>query len=213
MPYLNPFLKLVVQGSLGSVEVFSYSLHLIGSANPAPATVPQAVVDAVAAFHGSALVGSTAIVRTIKLNLIGENGKYVSDTTVQEDLESPYIAGQGPNQYPMQVALAMSLLATKERGKASKGRFYLPMPGTLLEGPNWTMPLATAQIYLEALQTFVEDLNDAVGSWRVGLVSNVGIGAESVVTRVRVGHALDTIRSRRNKVPEAYTEGPIAPLP
>lgn len=209
MPYARPFLKLVLQGELGVSEVFSYGLHLVGGPIAPINTIPQGVIDACEEFHDSGVIGSIAVLKTIKMNLIGEDGRYVDDDTTLYDFPGQGIVPSPTAKQAMQIATVVSLQAAADRGLASKGRFYIPAPAAGPQSPEMTMAQTDQLAVVTAGRTFINALNAASGDWQVGLVSNVGAGREREVTRVRVGRAFDTIRSRRNKVTEEYITQPI----
>jgi hypothetical protein len=56
--------------------------------------------------------------------------------------------------------------------------------------------------------TWLKAINAALGAWQIGVVSNLGVGAQELVTNARFGRVLDTIRSRRDKFTEDYALGP-----
>lgn len=211
MPYVRPFLKLTLSGTLGVSEQFSYGLHMIGPVAEAPDEVPQAVIDACATFFPFTSA-SNAHLKTIKLNAIGVDGKYLNDTTVFYDFPGQGLAGTGSPRYPYQIALACSLMSTADRGRASKGRFYVPSPAFAAGASDMTLTTIDRDNVLAILVAFINALNDATEPFEVGLVSNLGTGRESIVSRVRVGVVFDTIRSRRNKIPENYGAAAVVEL-
>lgn len=212
MVYAAPHLRLVLSGTLYDVEGFSFGLNLIGGGS-APSEVPQAVIDACTAYFTAVNIDNSAVLRTIKLNLIGTDGRYASDSdTVVHDYPLPGIAGIGTQNPPPQIALAVSLMTNKQRGRASKGRFYLPLP-TLPVGSDGMLTSANALSYAEPTAVFINDLNEALPEFTVGVVSDIGTGAQSAVTGVRVGRVYDTIRSRRRSLPEAHVESTTAVVP
>lgn len=205
MPYVQNHLRLVAQGTLGTAEIFSFGLHLIATpVAAAPTEVPDEVVDAFATFFDSGLMGSNAKLTTLKLNEIGTDGRYVGESTVLYDYPAPGVGSNSAYKYPLQVSLAVGLTTSRSRGRASKGRFYLPSPVQPLENENGYISATSAQGVMTATKTLLLALNDALDPWQVGLVSNLGGGNQATVTGVRVGRVLDTIRSRRNKLEENY---------
>lgn len=215
MTYIRPFLRLVVGGQLHTLEQFAFGVNLVADDVPAggaPSTVPQAVIDAVQSYVTSPQVMcSSATVRYIKLNLIGTNGRYVSDsdTVVVDGLS---FTGTVQNTFPPQIALAISLRTDKQRGRAHAGRYYLPAPAGNIQADGG-MSTSAQSTHLIAAHAFLVGLNAALspgsapaGGWSVGVVSNVGTGAEEVVRKVRVGHLYDTMRSRRESLAERYEE-------
>lgn len=106
---------------------------------------------------------------------------------------------------PTQIAIAISIWAgTRTNGTPMKGRFYLPAPshsalaghGVLL-GPTQTEITNNMSGFLAALNT----------AGHVPSVWSKKEGRLNYVTKVRVGSKVDTMRSRRNAIPETYQEG------
>jgi hypothetical protein len=215
MPYAS-HLRVTMAGDLSSgtgpvLEQFSYRLNL---SNPTAALASDSnrfsgdgaadvAADAVA-FHGrvGSRIGSMARLTEVKMASIGPDGKYTAD---------PFIVavdqrGGGPNQitHAPQVSLAVSL-TTERRGSSGRGRFYLPVPSTLI-GTNLIIdPIERDQVQASVAQ-FLQDLNNwpltDSGDPRVVIASTKGFNSN--VTGVRVGLVLDTIRSRRNNIVEGY---------
>jgi hypothetical protein len=67
-----------------------------------------------------------------------------------------------------------------------------------------------AQYVAMGVNTLLNSLNAALDPWRLSVISNVRDGAVRPVTHVQVGRVIDTLRSRRTSIPEAYVTG--APL-
>ena len=210
MAYRQNFLRLVVSGTLYNDEQFSWSLSLIqgiGGTAPAPDEVRSEVVDAITAFwRWPGLISKFANITTIKLNEIGPDGRYVNPETVLEEIEGGLVGVADSVIYPPQVALVVSLDTAIRRGRAHAGRFYLPLPGSPLLSSG-TLSAADQLSYVTQATSFVEQLNDAMQPWQVGVVSDIGPGAQQRVTSLRVGRVLDTMRSRRRSLDEAYVQG------
>lgn len=216
MAYPAPFLRLVASGTLFGVESWSWSLSLVPNFpgdGDVPDSVPNGVVTAVSAFHASVHVASSAArLNTLKLNLIGEDGRYVNQgETVLHDYGTPGVPGFTVPAYPAQVSLAVTLRTARSRGRAHAGRFYLPNPTTPLVAADGRISVQTATDIANAAETMLQAINTAVDGYYVGVASDVGAGAFEEVTGVAVGRTLDTIRSRRTSIPEAYVEVPLAP--
>lgn len=208
MTYPHRFLRLVASGTLYDVETFSWGLSLAPDfpSDPAPSAVPQGVIDAVVDFHTDAsITHAQAKLTMLKLNEIGEDGRYASDAdTVLHEFETP-VAGAITSYSPAQCATAITLATAKTRGRASKGRFYIPtgkMPASngLLSTTDQGQIASAATAMLNALHV-------ALPGWRVAVMSNIGTGDSEFVTNVRVGRVVDTMRSRRRNLPEEYYDG------
>lgn len=210
MTYLRPFLRLVAIGRLFGVEDFSFSMALAPTAvspgNP-PSEVPTALVTAFQDFWGSAPISNSARLVTLKLNEIGTNGRYTGDETVLYDFAAGAgLPGTAPTQVWAQLAYCVSLETDAARGRAHAGRFYLPMVSK-----NPTTNGAMSQGDVEAIRDVTDDLLDAINAavpgYQLAITSDLGSGTERYVTNARYGRVMDTIRSRREKIPEDYIQG------
>ncbi len=206
MTYPAPFLRLVASGRLFGVEDWSVGLSLIPnftSGPDAPPEVPQRIVDASQAFWTSNVFASTATLTTLKLNLIGPDGRYVGSDTVSHEY-AVQLQGGGANILPPQIALVASLRSGARRGLAHAGRIFLPAPSVGISQSAGTTTDADARRVQAGVQTWLNEVNAALPQWRVGIASKVGAGQFRAVETVTVGIALDTVRSRRGKFVEKY---------
>jgi hypothetical protein len=215
MVYPSNLLRLVVLGRLyGPAEQFSFSLHLrpLGDPDDSPFGVPDGIIDGLRALWATQpLISAAPSITSVKLNLIGPNGRYVRDHTIEEIIDPPITSTSTARQIP-QVALAVTLLTGAERGRASRGRFYLPAPNVALEDDG-RISQASALAIAEACSDFLVAVNTAVPNWRVCVASEVGTGQTRDVLRVGVGRVLDTIRRRRNELDENRQEVSVPMLP
>jgi hypothetical protein len=206
MTYAQKFLRLVSSGTLYGVEQFSWSLSLIDveeSASP-PTVVPPAVIAAISTYHSSMSTSITqeAKLKTIKLNEIGVDGRYTRPNTVRHDLTVPL--GGGSGGYPIaQSSICVSLATPIARGHAHAGRFYLP-PSTYANGADGCLTSTAVNGISQATKTMLEAVNASLAPFKVAVMSNVGMGTYQIVTAIKLGRVVDTIRSRRTKLPEAY---------
>jgi hypothetical protein len=161
----------------------------------------------VIAFHTNAAsrIGDNAKITQVKLARIGPDGKYNGDPFFDDGLFVPGAAGG--NNHPPQVALACSM-QTARRGPSGRGRIFLPAPQiAVLAGTG----LGDAAVILgvrDAFATLITNINNKAGidanASQVVVASSKGYNTD--VTTVRVGRALDTIRSRRTSLDEKYTD-------
>lgn len=211
MTYSVPHLRLVVSGGIYGVDRFSWGLSFMRNFDPdavAPEEVPQGVIDAITTFHSANVIGISngATLDTIKLNEIGEDGRYLNrGDTVMYEFETP-VPGPSTNRVAPQIALAITLRTNKRRGRAHAGRFYVPLP--TLGVSAGVIPEANQTSIAAAATTMIEDIHEALPGWRCAVMSDIGTGTQEVVTHVAVGRVLDTIRSRRNAFTEEYVDGP-----
>lgn len=210
MAYPLPFLRLVVSGTLYGVEGFSYGMTFINDngTGTAPSEVPAGVVTALNTFHTRAgLISNTAKMTTVKLNLIGTDGRYVDQgDTVLYDWATP-VGGAASFYPPPQIALAVTLRTGARRGLASRGRFYLPTPGFTVEQGTGQLSETNTTTVLGHVNSLVSALETALPGWDLGVVSQVREGRQRAVEHIEVGRTLDTIRSRRTSIPERYAIG------
>lgn len=104
---------------------------------------------------------------------------------------------------PLQTALCVSLSSARP-GATGRGRFFLPWQNYAAVGPDFRLTQAAATEVAQDASALINQVN-ALGQ---PCVINSSKGTNSVVNRVRVGLVLDTMRSRREKVPEGYIIGP-----
>ncbi len=210
---VEPHLRLTAAGEFQSGssspwEIWSWRLNLHGSANVALYKTQEIAEDFatdIQAFHVSAgaRISSACVLREVKLAHIGADGRYVSDPIIIDRNARGSVSGM-PNA--PQIALAVSL-DTERRGASGRGRFYMPgFSGSANPTTGRIEPFVADQA-ASAAQTMLNAVNnlpsvDGLASPRVVIVSSKGF--VSPVTSVRVGQVLDTIRSRRNAIGEAY---------
>ena len=216
MPYPGQFHRLVMIGKIYA-EDFNITLSIVPSAlgELGMPAVDQATLDAVAADvgpwfangHGYGGFGFSSIIslRTIKLNRIGTDGRYVDAVAMEKDMGSQ--VGQSAALHPPQNALVVTLGTALERGRGSKGRMYLPSNQHMGISNDGRIPAASALAAAEAAKVLVDSINDTytlIG--RVGVASNAGAGRFEHVTRLSVGRVVDTMRSRRTSLVEDRQE-------
>lgn len=220
MPF-KPHIRCTAIGSLGtaSLEQFSYSLNIGSVDMPLPGLGPNtAFFDDIAEdfrqFHGSIGAGihAAATLKEVKFASINALGKYNEDPYVVNVVDTQG-GGQGGALRPPQVALAVSLM-TARRGASGRGRFYIPLPSMNLSVADLTIAADQADLVQASAAALVNNINNAPGIDVLGLqvivASTKGFNTE--VTGVRVGRVMDTIRSRRNAIPEGYRSvSPVQP--
>lgn len=210
MPYL-PHRRLTMIGTMGgnNDERFSFGLSLdetFFNLQPDQDMLEDMVVKTQAFFSAPTTnIHSTAVLTMVKLAKIGADGKYLEDALFVDGLTS---AGGGSSTvlHPFQVALAVSL-GSARRGPTGRGRFYLPLPALVVStdgtagGGQLLEVQGSVKTWLEALGNR-EGIDPSVPS--VVIASTKGY--VSPVTSVRIGRVLDTIRSRRRSLNEAYID-------
>jgi len=227
MAYPAPFHRLVLIGSLYG-DSFNTTMSIIPVGGETLPAVSEDLIEAVADFvrlwwdnplsstppYGCG-ISQKAILQSIKLNRIGTNGRY-QDPVAREFVLTTPIPGAQAGAPPAQLSLAATFRGVNERARAGKGRMYFP-PSAVTEVMQADGRISTtaATQYGNGVGALVGGLNDVyltegvVGV--VGIASNVGTGAFQGVQKITIGRTVDTIRSRRNKIPEDYITVTTAP--
>jgi hypothetical protein len=151
----------------------------------------------------NANISNTCRLTLCKLARIGADGKYVENMF---EKVMPGTRGGGPGlPHPPQCSLAISL-NTDRRGASGRGRFYLPGFSGPINADTGLMEVAQRVEVESAVTGFLQAVNNAPGlddpAPRVVVASTKGFNSD--VTSFRVGRAVDTIRSRRASLEEAY---------
>lgn len=219
MVYPTSFHRLVLLGTQFG-DTFATGLSIRASGGGGMSAVTPAQLAAVALIAGAwwdDAVGSIAIriaaqakLTGIKLNRIGPDGKYADSTTMEHTYATPIAGGGTTANIPAQLATVVTLRTAIERGKASKGRMYLPvLQGFQTVGSDGRATVADALQAANGVKLFIDQLNLEYASptgggtpGHVAVMSNVGSGAAQDVTGTSCGRVTDTMRSRRNKLAE-----------
>jgi hypothetical protein len=175
--------------------------------------------DVQAYFAGETAISGVARLHWVKFAAIGANGKYTSSPVMREINGGVGIGGGGGGSapsFPLQTACAITLTTATILSRV-KGRFYLPAVSGPL-GTDGRMSVAWAEEVQGRAKTFLDNVANQPGidvlDLRAVVASGTradGLGAQNhAVTGVTVGRTLDTIRRRRNRLPEAYV--PVDPV-
>jgi hypothetical protein len=184
----------------GPVEIFSYGFALDATNFAVPATT-DGLVAAIVALHSGdrAAIATQMILTEVAFSNVSGAGVQIGET-LRVPLEVP--GGGGSMAHPPQVAWRVSL-GSGLRGKSQRGGFYLPGP-TVSTGAE--TGLVTEQKATNCATAVVEMINqiNAVGDPGGRVVIASSVAGNVPVNQVRVGRALDTIRTRRNALVEGY---------
>ncbi len=203
----NPHGRLVFEGVRGTVlaprERWAVRLNLLQAIPAASGAAPQSALNALGTQWQTSFgqyLFSDCRLTSVKWAFIGADGRYTGAPVLSAPLD---LAGSATtNRYPDQVALAVTL-DTARRGPRGRGRFYLPGIAVGLATDGLIVDVMAKNIANSAA-TFVNAVNAA---WPDnGGVAIASTFAEiNLVTSVRVGRVLDTIRSRRSSLIEGYS--------
>ncbi len=181
----------------------------------------QATADALADIldaywrDAAARIPVHARLTTVKWNLIGRDGRYVSqsDTQIASSESAP---GAGNVVYPTQIAWATTWVTSLQRGRGSKGRTYWPTTQTVTS-PSSVIDTSACQNKANRDWALIQSLNGVMPSSATDgvsamVMSNVGEGRSAVITGCRVGNRLDVQRRRGAQIDEAYRSAPVVPI-
>lgn len=223
MAHPRKFIKVVAEGSLFTDERFAFGFHIVQGPTFEDERIPavtQPYADQIGGivktFFTSTKLGITSMAKLerVKVNRINTDGHYAESDTF-EYVINPSVAGGGNVSMPAQNALAVSLVGTENpRALAGRGRFYLP-PVAGMNTLDGTGRLASQRVadVADAAKTLIDSINAAhqalgvqyawVGNTSAGKGSRAG--RQQVVSEIRVGNVVDTVRSRRRSIAEVYT--------
>lgn len=227
MAYDREQIKLTFSGYLGESspgsEEFAFGLHLSGSSGLDSAAALLALdVDAIDAAtitmfqSANVALSSKAVYNRLKAAAVGTNGHYIpgaDPVEVQSNGDTGYEGGSGV-RYPNQIALCVSLRTGTSIGVATRGRFYLPLPGATVNAEGRVSSGFTAGAVAD-IATWLNAINDIANTGSeptaVSLMSAVGTSPTRTrgVTSVLVGDVLDTIQARRRSLTETYASAAV----
>lgn len=230
MAYPGFFHRLVVIGTMYTTERFNFTMSIVSGEDPSVVEpVTEDLLNAVAndvigwwdnAYNSPGVgIVDDARLTDIKLNRIDAQGHYADNEAMVTSVGTP-IPGPAAGTLPAQLALAVTLRTARERGRGSRGRFYLPTVGVLASldasgrlSTEQATNLATgaAQLVDAINQTYWARGGGLLVGMRVGVASNIGTGVFEPATAVEVGRVPDTIRSRRSSLVEDHQRVALAP--
>jgi hypothetical protein len=215
MPYL-PHMLVVVGGGYadpafqGEEWVWSLRLDSPFVAGDAYEDFVEAVGLKVTPFMTSGHISSQIKTHYVKANPINEEGKYAfPDKSYQWDFPSTLPGGGGPQMLPPQCSIAVTMHTARQRGIASKGRFFLPgahlnqLQGNgLLTAAAQTGIRNSTRDLLLSMRTWPVAYNGRPAVCSPGALGGTGEGVSEEITAVSVGSVVDTQRRRRNRLEE-----------
>lgn len=210
--------RVVFEGVTGSVtgplEHWSFGINFPHDVLPADGT--QLVDDGVAAAlkevystNIAPIMMTDRILTLVKVSRVGADGH------VEKRADGSYIQGewQGTSYgagttvgLPLQTALVVSL-ETARAGATGRGRFFLPFPAKAIDQWNKRLSPEDAADVAARAKAFLNGLAQVT---TYGPVVASSKGYLTPVTGVRVGRVPDTMRSRREDLPEGYVHLPLA---
>lgn len=187
--------------AFGGLETWSFGVRFGGSGS----TVTQAIADACVAptvtlwNDPTLFMPNSHNLEGVKLAPIGIDGKYPPGTIAYI---GDVVADAGPtstNLHPAQVATVVTFLSsTQPRGRASRGRIYLP-PCASTVNPT-TGQNGMGSNLATAVRTWLVALNALTGLGNASIMSELGTGLSVPITHVRADSLYDTQRRRRRQL-------------
>lgn len=152
------------------------------------------------------MMPSDVVLTECRIALIGADGKTkkrADGSYLQGVIQTETAGIQATQGAPAQQALCVSL-TTARQGATGKGRFFLPWPALSLDHTDKRLPVAQAESARDKIAVFLAE-HAVRTTVPIHVVSSKGY--TSAVTGFRLGRAPDTLRSRREDVPEGYVNG------
>lgn len=206
------------EGVIGSVaaplERWSFNVNF--PADGSFGDGPQALDDLIAAGARDAyaervqyVMGADVVLTQVKVASVLETGKVAkrADGSYAQGVWVGSLGGSLDAQaMPLNVALCVSL-KTLRAGATGKGRFFLPWPGLGVSSADKRLTAANAQFVGEKTRDFLNTLAGVMVN-QPQVVSSKGYMSE--VIGIKIGRVPDTMRSRRDDLPEGYVTVPLA---
>lgn len=213
MAYPSAHYLLSFGGGLPGGEEWSTSLRFTGS-DPGTLLIEQALCeeyDAVVVnwFTTYSELSDRNTHQWTKFNYIGTNGRYVYPFTALVDHGAGATGPYTETEYPNQIAIVVTMHTALGRGRASKGRMFLPIPGAGINASTGILESTDRNVITSGMVTFIEALNAVNALGFATVMSSLETGAQALITGVSVGRVLDTMRSRRTSLEETRVVSPI----
>lgn len=207
MPY-EAHTRVVMNGTLGDqvapFEIWSMGLALDGAGD----FQTQQQADQIGTIcqnyfsNGLAGIAPLARLREVAVSQVGVDGKQIGET-LRVPMNVP--GGGNASLVPAQIAYRVSI-GSGLRGRSQRGGWYVPVPTFSPSSTTGQISEAAAGGACEAALAFLLSFQGNLNG-RVCVPS--GVAGNVPVNEVRVGRVLDTIRRRRNAIPEAYIGLPV----
>ena len=218
MVYAHAVTRVTLSGTMfGAAEEWSTGFFM-GQEGSDATPIDQGGADAIrnawtTFFSASGSYINTAYKFTqVKTALIDANG-FTVDGSQQYSYPTATVSGNtGTNTLPPQCSLVVTLLSDRPRGRASKGRMYLPGISAGIQSSNGKLFATDVNSIADNLKTFFDALVGQVGIADQLILAAKGVGLTPALTAqndyvetIRVGDVVDTQRRRRNGLVETYT--------
>jgi hypothetical protein len=218
MVYAHNVQRVTISGTMfGGAEEWSTGFFMGKESDDCDDWTQQAAEDILTAWRtffeaSQSRISNVYLTTQVKTAKIDSSGHTVTD---QVHYAYPATTLDGAAQtsvYPAQCSLVVTLLSDRPRGKASKGRMYLPGFVANINGGTGKISSNDANDVATTMKTFFDALtSDADFGTDQLILAAKGTGAlpalnaqNDYVETIRVGDVIDTQRRRRNGLHETY---------
>jgi len=160
---------------------------------------------------GNSGISNKYLFTQAKAALIDTNGHTVSEEVYYSYPTTTIDGGSAGPPFPPQCSLVATLQSDRPRGKASKGRMYLPGIAFGIQ-TNGKLEAQWVGTVADNLKTFFDALEGSFDVPNQLILAAKGTGPlpaltaqNDVVETIKVGDVVDTQRRRRNGLVESYT--------
>lgn len=208
-PFDSTHLYVQWGGLLPGEETWSCGFRMWQAGGSTPQDANDALVGVAAAlqaFHvrPNSFISPKALFNFVKVNAIGTNGRYQSQSTVEAVFGNTPGGGPDGKTPPNQIALAVSTTTGFARGPAHRGRFYTPLPCITIFGDG-RMDAQDAGLMKASATSLMTEVNAAGGGHVMTVMSRkLGAPGHRAITGFEVGRVLDTQRRRRRSLLESW---------
>jgi hypothetical protein len=218
MVYAHAVQRVTISGTMfGGAEEWSTGFFMGKEGADCDDWTQQAAEDILTAWrvffeHSNSRISNVYLTTQVKTAKIADTGFTVLDQ-VHYAYPSTTLDGAAVTAvYPPQCSLVVTLLSDRPRGKASKGRMYLPGFVANINGGTGKISSTDAGQLADNMKTFFDALtSDADFGTDQLILAAKGTGPVPALTAqndwvqtIRVGDVIDTQRRRRNGLPETY---------
>lgn len=215
MSYTAPHYLITVGGdSWSQTETWQFGVRarIEGVATPED---QQLLANALAAptqtyfLHAANAIISAIRLTYVKVALLDFEGHYGEGIAPGiYTYPAPVPGTNGSSGVIPQHAIAVTTLTAVARGRASKGRWYLPPNYHALDATG-LMSTANCDAMETAAAAWITAINATAQVSNAAVMSKIGAGTTNNITAVGVGRVVDTMRSRRRSLAEGRTPTPI----
>lgn len=192
----------------GGVETWSFGVRFstVTGIDAVSQTQVDACASATTTFWNTAgiYMPQSHSLTGLKLAPVGTDGKYPPGEIAYIHDYTPDPGPTNTNLHPAQCTQVVTFLAEGQpRGRASRGRIYMPCPAAAINGADGTNGLGSA--LATAAATWLSALNDVADLGQAAIMSSLGSGITAPITQTRGDNLPDTQRRRRRQLVSTST--------